>query len=164
MVVFFIFFKKKFHHTISFDHFPLSQLLSDSPPPPYPPNFIFLFFPKILENKKKTGGPHKIKIQNKQAKDHQEEKRKLQKQNKCSSKQNKQTITTTKPWSSFRIGQLLLGMGLDLTRRVVVIPSDIPLEKIDFPFTNRYQLQMASWLELGPTVHFPLSMPGSCLA
>lgn len=48
------------------------------------------------------------------------------------------------PWNLLCVGQLFLGMGPIWS--VVDIPSDYPLEKINFPFLSRYQLQIVSWL------------------
>lgn len=39
-------------------------------------------------------------------------------------------------------------------------PSDSCLVKINFPFTNQNQLQMVSWLGIGPCVHISLSVLG----
>lgn len=58
---------------------------------------------------------------------------------------------------SVSLAQLLLGM------RPVDIPIGIALEKINFPFPSRYQLQRPLWLGVGLWVHSPLSMLGCCL-
>lgn len=61
--------------------------------------------------------------------------------------------------SSFYAGQPLLGMELALT--CGWYPSQISLEKTDFPVAIRYQLyqlQIASWSGRGPSVYIPLSV------
>lgn len=42
-------------------------------------------------------------------------------------------------------------------------PRDTPLEKADFPFAKGLQLKAASWVGVGPCVHFPFSVLRPCL-
>lgn len=44
--------------------------------------------------------------------------------------------------------------------KVWLVFSDIPWEKTNFPFPSRYQLQIDSWLGVGPCVHYLLSVLG----
>ena len=39
---------------------------------------------------------------------------------------------------------------------MVDVQSEKSLEKTGFPFASEYQLHIASWLGVGPFVHFPL--------
>lgn len=99
----------------------------------YPPNFMFL----SLTHQKKF---HKNKIQNKQEKI-SKAKQTNQQQNKTEFHRKKRGVCfvlTSYPWAWV------------LPWNVVDIPSDTPLEKTDFPFAIRQQLQMASLLNLCP--------------
>lgn len=64
---------------------------------------------------------------------------------------------TKNTWSLFYIGQLLLNSI------VVHIPSDIPLEKTDFSFPSKYQLQISSSLKVRFWIYFYFSVLGFCL-
>lgn len=48
--------------------------------------------------------------------------------------------------------------------RVVDKPGVTPFEVTDFPFPSIYQLQIASWLQLGHCAHFFFFILGFCLA
>jgi hypothetical protein len=53
------------------------------------------------------------------------------------------------------VGLLLLGMWrMFWARRVVNTLNDAPLGKTDVAFISKYLLQVASWLGVGPCVHF----------
>lgn len=41
------------------------------------------------------------------------------------------------------------------------IPNETHLEKTNFSFASRCQLEIASWLEIGAGVHFSLSASGT---
>lgn len=66
-----------------------------------------------------------------------------------------------KSWSLFYVAQPLLFMGFP--RSVFGIPSDMPLENMDFTFANWYQFQTASCLGVEPHFHFAHSELGSSL-
>lgn len=80
----------------------------------------------------------------------QKEKRKSTKTSKT--KVTKQNTKAQKPWSPFYVGQLLLGIGADWNVVDITV-----LEKTDFLFLCRYQLQIISWLEAGLYVCFRFS-------
>ena len=44
------------------------------------------------------------------------------------------------------------------------VVSETPLEKTEFSFAGRYQLQIASWLGIGDHVDLPFLVPGPWLA
>lgn len=65
------------------------------------------------------------------------------------------------PWNLLYVGQLFLGIGPIWS--VVDTPRDDSLEKINFPFLSRYQLQIASWLGVKLGVRFPFSVLRVCI-
>lgn len=63
------------------------------------------------------------------------------------SQTNKQKKTYTIQLSSFCVGHLLLCWDLPLS--VVIISTETPLEKTNFSFTGRNQLEICPWLGMG---------------
>lgn len=62
---------------------------------------------------------------------------------------------------SICVGQLLL--GISSTLKCAVVPSVAPLEKTDFPLSISFQLQVASWLGVGPYIHSPFLYWNFCV-
>lgn len=57
------------------------------------------------------------------------------------------------PWSVFCVGMGLLWTMADILNSTLLANT---------PFSSWYHLQIVSWLEVGPHVHFPFSVLGLC--
>lgn len=99
------------------------------PSPPVPPQPTLFFLSKKQKQKQTNKQTTKIKIQDKKTK-------KMPKQNDDDNNNNNSSLQKT---------MVFVLCWPTLAWNVVEIPSNTPLEKTDFPFGSRYQLQIAPW-------------------